>query len=141
MKCILTSLIITICGLILLSFGSLLVIFVAYSISAPDAGIVFVHNGSSENLSVIMLKMDKKKYEITNLKKGGSKRIDFKIRGDGHYTITAFFENKKKLRKEIGYYTHGMNSVDVLIIKDDDIVLKSVEDLLKDSGMSLTTTQ
>ena len=121
-------------------FGAVLIAaIVGIGFLFPDDGTVFLKNISQQDIQKIHLEICRRKYEIEQLKTGEVKRLDFGPIGEGHYEITVEFDSQKKLHKELGYVCSGIHSVDILMIQNNDIILKSVKELLKSSQVPLTT--
>lgn len=59
--------------------------------------------------------------ELKDIQPGKSAAGSYEVKSDSHYTIQVEFQSGKKLKKEIGYVTHGMDFQHEITVTDSDI--------------------
>jgi len=102
--------------LLLVSLGSAAWFF-------SNKGEVHISNEATERVVKGEVEICDQQYKFEGIKPRESKVIHYKVKSDSHYKITVEFESGKKMVKEVGYVTNGMDFKDALIIKDSDITL------------------
>ena len=63
------------------------------------------------------------KFSFENIKPNERKSFIYKVTSDSHYKVIVEFSPDKKLVKEMGYVTNGMDFKDTVVVKNDDIEL------------------
>jgi len=87
-------------------------------------GEVTIKNDATKEVTKGQISICNQQFDFGGLKVGTSKTIAYRIKSDSHYKVVVEFESGKKLSKELGYVTNGMDFKDVLRVKDDDIILE-----------------
>lgn len=61
--------------------------------------------------------------ELTNIQPNKSAEGSYTVKSDSHYSIQVEFQSGKKLHKDTGYVTNGMDFQHEIVITDSDIEL------------------
>ena len=67
------------------------------------------------------------KFAFEKIKPGDTRQFSYKVKSDSHYKILVEFESGKKLTKDLGYVTNGLDFKDALIVTEDDILLEKIK--------------
>ena len=59
--------------------------------------------------------------ELKDIQPNKSAAGSYEVKSDSHYTIQIKFQSGKKLKKETGYVTNGMDFQDEITVTDSDI--------------------
>ena len=59
--------------------------------------------------------------ELKDIQPNTSVAGSYEVKSDSHYTIKVEFQSGKRLQKETGYVTHGMDFQDKIEVTDSDI--------------------
>lgn len=110
--------------LIILGIGCLLVVgSMAASSFFSHQGEVSIVNQATELVVKGEINICDQNFTFENIKPRESKIFIYKVTSDSHYKIEVEFGSGKKLTKEIGYVTNGLDFKDTVVIKNDDIEL------------------
>jgi len=113
-----------------LAFAILLLAFVGWKILDPyskDRGMILIINESRINIVGGEIEISKQHAKLGRLETNGIALVEFDIKTDSHYKIGIQFEGERNLIKEIGYVTGGRDWVDVVVVKENDIVIKELK--------------
>lgn len=105
-------------GLLLLASA-----FLILHLSSDTKGKVVIVNQSSEQIESGEIEVCNQHLILSRINPYDKKELLFKIYGDSHYTITLRLKSGKVLKKELGYVTGGIESVDNLVVNDTEIIL------------------
>ncbi len=105
-------------GLLLLASA-----FLIFHSSSYTKGKVVIVNQSSEQIESGEIEVCEQRLMLGHINPNDKKELSFKIYGDSHYTITLKLKSGKVLKKELGYVTGGIESVDTLMVNDNEIIL------------------
>ena len=92
---------------------------------SANKGEVLVVNRAAESVARGQIEICKQKFTFGPIKPSETKHIFYKVWSDSHYKITVEFQSGKKLTRELGYVTSGVDFSDTLIVKDNDILLEN----------------
>jgi len=103
-------------GLLWISMGSAAWFF-------NKKGEVRIVNQSSQRVVAGEVEVCNQQFKIEDIRPGESQLILYEVKSDSHYKISVEFESGKKLTRELGYVTNGLDFKDTLLITDSDISL------------------
>jgi hypothetical protein len=108
-----------------ISIGLLILVlaFLILHSSSYTKGKVVLVNQSSEQIESGEIEVCNQHLMLSHIYPNDKKELSFKIYGDDHYTITLKLKSGKVLKKELGYVTSGIESVDILKVNDNEIIL------------------
>ena len=111
----------------LTAIGVLVLILVAvFAIRlSSNKGEDSIVNQAGEAIRSGQLEICKQQFSLGQVQPKQSKEIHYKVRSDSHYDVTIEFESGKKLSRQVGYVTSGMDFHDRLTVTDDDVSLSS----------------
>jgi len=106
--------------------------FTAFAICAATAVIVMfscaVHRGNflvinkaKEPIARASVTVCGQTIEMKDIQPTKSAQGSYKVKSDSHFTVIVEFESGKKLQKEVGYVTNGLDFQHEIIITDADI--------------------
>jgi hypothetical protein len=101
----------------------LLVYWYSTSIVWSDDGQVLILNAASEPVKNGQLEICGQKFLFGEIEQGKTKAIQYKVRSDSHYKLEVEFSSGKKLEKELGAVTNGMDFQDILTLDDHGVLL------------------
>lgn len=108
--------------LIALGIGCLLVIsWGSASNYFSHQGEVSIVNQAAERVAKGEIEICNQKFSFEGIEPKERKIFLYRVTSDSHYRIALEFESGKKLVKEVGYVTNGLDFKDAVIIKDNDI--------------------
>jgi len=105
-------------GLLLLATA-----FLFLHLSSYTKGKIVIVNQSSEQIESGEIEVCKQHLMLSRINPNDIKELSFKISGDSHYTISLKLKSGKVLKKDLGYVTGGIESVDTLMVNDNQIIL------------------
>jgi hypothetical protein len=108
------------------SISCLFVVGMSGCIFSSHKGEVLIVNQATETVLKGEIEVCKQRFDFQNIKPKERKQILYDVRSDSHYKIEIQFESGKKLTKELGYVTSGLDFKDMLIVTEDDILLETV---------------
>jgi hypothetical protein len=74
-----------------------------------DDGQVLILNAATEPIRNGQLEVCGQKFLFGEIEQGGSKAIQYKVRSDSQYKLEVEFHSGRKLEKELGSVTSGLN--------------------------------
>ena len=101
----------------------LLVSWYFTSIVLSDDGQVLILNAASESIKNGQLEVCGQKFLFGEIEPGKSKAFQYKVRSDSQYKVEVEFNSGKKLEKEVGAVTNGLDFQDILTLDDRGAVL------------------
>ena len=101
----------------------LLAFWYSTSIVLGDDGQVLILNAATEPVKNGQLEVCGQKFMFGEIEQGKSKAIQYKVRSDSAYKLEVEFDSGKKLEKELGNITSGLDSQDILTLNDRDVSL------------------
>jgi hypothetical protein len=103
---------------------SALFVFVIVSCMA-NKGTVWVINNATEPISRCIVSICGQTIELRDILPTKSAEGFYKVKSDSHYDISIEFQSGRKLRKELGYVTNGLDFHDRIVVTNTDIVLEN----------------
>jgi hypothetical protein len=101
----------------------LLVSWYSTSIVHSDDGQVLILNAASEPVKNGQLEICGQKFLFGEIEQGKTKAIQYKVRSDSQYKLEVEFNSGKKLVKELGSVTNGLDVQDILTLNDHGVAL------------------
>ena len=101
----------------------LLASWYATSIALSDDGQVLILNAATESIRNGQLEVCGQKFPFGEIEQGRTKAIRYKVRSDSQYKLEVEFHSGKKLEKELGSVTSGLDFEDILTLNDHDVSL------------------
>ncbi|HSL04901.1 MAG TPA: hypothetical protein VK901_15340 [Nitrospiraceae bacterium] len=101
----------------------LLVSWYSTSVAQSDDGQVLILNAATEPIRNGQLEVCGQKFPFGEIEQGKSKAIHYKVRSDSQYKLEVEFNSGKKLEKELGSVTSGLDFQDILTLNDRDVSL------------------
>jgi hypothetical protein len=101
----------------------LLVSWYSTSIALSDDGQVLILNAATESIKNGQLEVCGQKFLFGEIEQGKSKALRFKVRSDSQYKLEVEFNSGKKLEKELGHVTSGLDIEDILTLNDREVLL------------------
>lgn len=101
----------------------LLVSWYSTSIALSDVGQVLILNAATEPIKNGQLEVCGQKFPFGEIEQGKSKAIQYTVRSNSHYKLEVEFYSGKKLEKELGDVTSGLDFQDILTLNDHDVSL------------------
>jgi hypothetical protein len=93
------------------------------SIVLSDDGQVLILNAATESVKNGQLEVCGQKFLFGEIEQGKSKAIQYKVRSDSRYKREAEFHSGRKLEKELGVVTNGLDFQDILTLSDHEVSL------------------
>jgi hypothetical protein len=93
------------------------------SIALSDDGQVLILNAATEPIKNGQLEVCGQKFLFGEIEQGKSKAIQYKVRSDSQYKLEVEFNSGKKLEKELGSVTSGLDFEEILTLNDRDVSL------------------
>jgi hypothetical protein len=93
------------------------------SIVLGDDGLVLILNAATEPVKNGQLEVCGQKFLFGEIEQGKSKGIQYKVRSDSRYKLEVEFGSGKKLVKELGSVTSGVDVEDILTVSDREVTL------------------
>ena len=88
-----------------------------------DDGQVLILNAASEPIRNGQLEVCGQKFMFGEIEPGKTKAFQFKVRSDSQYKLEVEFNSGKKLEKELGAVTNGLDFQDILTLDDHGATL------------------
>lgn len=101
----------------------LLLSWYSTSIVFSDDGQVLILNAATEPIKNGQLEVCGQKFLFGEIEQGKSKAIQYKVRSDSQYKLEVEFNSGKKLEKELGSVTNGLDFQDILTLSDHGVSL------------------
>ena len=101
----------------------LLVSWYSTSIALSDDGQVLILNAATEPIKNGQLEVCGQKFLFGEIEQGKTKAIQYKVRSDSQYKLEVEFHSGRKLEKELGSVTSGLDFEDILTLSDHDVSL------------------
>jgi|SRR5580765_7064921 len=101
----------------------LLAFWYSTSIVWSADGQVLILNAATESLKNGQLEVCGQKFLFGEIEQGKSKAIQYKVRSDSRYKREAEFHSGRKLEKELGVVTNGLDFQDILTLSDHEVSL------------------
>ena len=86
-------------------------------------GQVLILNAATEPIKNGQLEVCGQKFPFGEIEQGKTKAIQYKVRSDSQYRLEVEFNSGKKLDKELGSVTSGLDFEDILTLSDHDVAL------------------
>ena len=93
------------------------------SIVLSDDGQVLILNAATEPIKNGQLEVCGQKFMFGEIEQGKSKAIQYRVRSDSRYKLEVEFHSGRKLEKELGSVTNGLDFQDILTLNDHDVSL------------------
>lgn len=91
------------------------------SLFPPDIGVVILKNESDHHIRQAVIMIRELELNLGPIPADGFAVGRYDVPGDSHYDIRITFESEKEIRAELGYMTSGMDSFDVIEVRNDSI--------------------
>ena len=101
----------------------LLVSWCSPSIVLSDEGQVLILNAATESIKNGQLEVCGQKFMFGEIEQGKTKAIQYKVRSDSQYKLEVEFHSGRKLGKELGHVTSGLDFEDILTLSDHEMSL------------------
>lgn len=101
----------------------LLAFWYSTSIVLSDDGQVLILNAATEPIKNGQLEVCGQKFLFGEIEQGKTKAIQYQVRSDSQYTLEVEFHSGRKLEKELGSVTNGLDFQDILTLNDHDVSL------------------
>jgi hypothetical protein len=101
----------------------LLAFWYSTSIVLSDDGQVLILNAATEPIRNCQLEVCGQKFLFGEIEQGESKAIEYKVRSDSRYKLEVEFHPGRKLEKELGVVTNGLDFEDILTLSDHEVSL------------------
>jgi len=101
----------------------LLATWYSTSIALSDDGQVLILNAATESIKNGQLEVCGQKFLFGEIEQGKSKVIKYKVRSDSQYKLEVEFHSGRKLEKELGSVTNGLDFQDILTLNDHEVFL------------------
>lgn len=86
-----------------------------------NKGSFILENGSKEPIVRALVVICDQTIELNDVQPNKSAAGSYEVTSDSHYTIQVELQSGKRLRKETGYVTHGMDFHHEITVTDSDI--------------------
>lgn len=87
----------------------------------PNKGSFSLTNKNNEPISLALVTICKQTIELKDILPTKSATGSYEVKSDSHYNIRIEFQSGKKLRKEIGYVTNGLDFHHEIVVTETDI--------------------
>ena len=78
-------------------------------------------NKATESIAHVSVGICGQTIELNGIKSNDRLTGSYKVTSDSHYTIEVEFQSGRKIKKETGYVTNGMNFRHEITVTDSDI--------------------
>lgn len=93
----------------------------------PTTNTIALVNDSSSVIQKATIQVSGQSFFFENLPPSEQRSFSFRVGGDSDYSVKIVFLDGKELnKKQLGYVTSGVNSQDVIHVKDTDITLENI---------------
>jgi len=86
-----------------------------------EQGYFFLVNKATEPIAHASVVICGQTIELKDISPSKGAGGSYKVTSDSHYTIQVEFKSGKRLKKETGYVTNGMDFQDEITVTDSDI--------------------
>ena len=125
--------IIVVCGVgVLFAAGVAFAMFSVmhyYYVGQYNLGQFVVVNKANQEITKAVVQVCGETFNMEGLKQDEVKVFCYKLKGQSSYKVKVTFPSGKRLIREIGYVTIGIESTDALIIEDEDVKLDQMNDI------------
>jgi hypothetical protein len=105
-----------------------LAVFVLSSCIVANKGSFLLLNEAKESISRGTVSICGQTIELKDIQPTQSAPGSYEVRSDSHYDIKIEFQSGKKLRKELGYVTNGLDFHHKIVVTDTDIELMDIKE-------------
>ena len=88
---------------------------------------VTIVNQAEETAVLLQVQVHENIQTANNLKHGEAAEMQFLVKFDTSYYVDVEFISGRKIKKDVGYLTYGLNVTDVITITKTDIVFTTKE--------------
>ncbi len=93
----------------------------------PTMNSVSLVNDSSSVIQKATIQVSGQSFFFENIPPSEKRDFSFRVRSDSDYSVKIIFANGKELsRNQLGYVTSGVNSQEIIHVKDADIILENI---------------
>lgn len=110
-------------GLTICAFLTFIGAVVAFG---KNTGQVALENQTSEPIGFATVSVCGQRLEFSDVESGKIEAAAFSVGADSHYDVVVVFRSGRRIVSSVGYVTSGIDYRDTLIVRDNEIVLKSV---------------
>jgi hypothetical protein len=105
----------------LINFLSIAFALLVIGSCETNKGSFLLINNSEESISKASVKVCGQTIELKNIPPSESAKGTYQVKSDSHFDIIIDFKNGKKLQKQIGYVTNGIDFRHKTIVTNSDI--------------------
>jgi len=105
-----------------IAISATLLVFVMVSCIA-NKGVFVLVNKAKEPITRVLVTVCGQTIEMKDIQPTKSALGSYKVTSDSHYNIRVEFQSGKKLQKEMGYVTNGVDFHHEIVVIDTDINL------------------
>jgi len=106
--------------ILIIAISAVFTIFIMTSCIANKGSFLLV-NKSRETISRGLVTVCGQTIELKEIQPTESATGSYKVKSDSHYDIAIEFQSGKKIHKEIGYVTNGLDFHHEIVVTDTDI--------------------
>lgn len=103
--------------------GAMLIAVLLLTSCTTNKGQFSLINKSTEPIVQASVEICGQMIRMTNIQPGNSASGSYEVRADSHYTIQVEFQSGKRLRRETGYVTNGMDFQHEISVSDSDVTI------------------
>jgi hypothetical protein len=99
------------------------------SACAPERApaLVTVQNGTTEPIETISIDVSKEMLQANDLQPGSSVTLNYSIGVESDYHVVATLKSGRIVEKSVGYVDAGLNSHDLILVRDADVEFKALK--------------
>lgn len=90
---------------------------------APYKGEFLIINEANETIKRAIVSVCGQTIELKGLQPTQKAFGLYDVKSDSHYAVTVEFESGRKLQKDVGYVTSGLDFHDKIVVTDKDILI------------------
>lgn len=95
--------------------------FLIMAACTHNKGSFLLLNKSKESIARALVTVCGQTIELKSIKPTNSASGSYEVKSDSHYDVRVEFDSGRKLRKEIGYVTNGLDFNHEIVVTDTDI--------------------
>lgn len=104
---------------------SAVLVLLALAACTTNDGTILLVNKAKEPISRVLVTVCGQTIEVKNIQPTESAQGSYIVKSDSQYDITVEFQSGKRLQKEVGYVTNGIDFHDEITITDTDIEIEA----------------
>lgn len=83
-------------------------------------------NESNSVIKKATIEVSGESFSFENIAPSESKEFSFVVGGESGYNVKIVFDDNRELQKELGYVSSGVNTHEVIHVKEADIAIETV---------------